>query len=426
MPNSHQTRALRPHTKSKSGCKACKVRKVKCSESRPSCTSCLRRKEACEYDYERIRFRHVRPVSENQDTALSTSVSVSAAPSPGLALAARLGSSSPTPPYSSVGGDFSSWIEGESTERRLLELRLLHHFTSCTVQSGFPGCHDEVIFEMWWRDAPALALKHTFLLNIIISIAALHITKIHPEQAEMADTHRVYFNAAVAGLRCAVRDINPGNAEAVCISNVLIALPSFILLQKSDLQTYSPPLQLFSLLATNIPLFKSAWHFLPLGSKVYTFTTAKPHIMEFLVDTRKDIYREPFQAFLAWRAVGEVVDQESQEAYEFAMGFVGCILANIEKQLEASPLRRLLYSFPTLVPAVFVERLKERNPRALTVLAYYFCLAKAMDNVWWMRGIAEREVFGIQSLLPEEWQWAMSWPLQKIAGFAASGMPPIS
>jgi hypothetical protein len=40
-----------------------------------------------------------------------------------------------------------------------------------------------------------------------------------------------------------------------------------------------------------------------------------------------------------------------------------------------------------------------------------------------MRGIAEREVFGIQSILPEEWQWAMAWPMQKIAAFAALSMP---
>jgi hypothetical protein len=331
---------------------------------------------------------------------------------------------SPGPPYSSVG-DFSSQVEVESTERRLLELQLLHHFTSSTVQSGFPSCHDEVIFEMWWEEAPALGLKFPFLLNIILSIAALHITKIHPEQTEMADTHRIYFNAAVAQLRHAVRELSTENAEAVCIANILIELPSFILLQKSDVQTYSPPLQLFSLFATNIPLFTSAWHLLSEKSKVRKMTTARPHLMEFLEECRKEVYREPFSAFLSWRASGEVVDQESQEAYEFALGFVGCILAKIEAQLGPSQLRRLLYSFPTLVLFVFVERLKERNPRALTILAYYFSLAKAMDNVWWVRGIAEREVFGIQSLLPEEWQWAMAWPLQKIATYAASSMPPI-
>lgn len=279
---------------------------------------------------------------------------------------------------------------------------------------------------MWWKVAPALSFKHPFLLNIIISIAALHITKIDPElNAEMADTHRIYFNAATSGLRQAVRDLSAENAEAICISNILIALPSFILLQKSDVGCYSPPLQLFSLLAQTIPLFTAAWPLLPQSSKVYAFSEAKPNIMDFKEETSKEIYRRPFASLLSWRAAGEVVDKESQEAYEFALGYVGCILANIEDKVEASVLRRMLQSFPSVVPWIFVERLKERNLRALTILAYYFSLAKAMDNVWWMRGIAEREVFGVQSIIPEEWQWAMAWPLQKMATFAAWSMPPI-
>jgi hypothetical protein len=62
----------------------------------------------------------------------------------------------------------------------------------------------------------------------------------------------------------------------------------------------------------------------------------------------------------------------------------------------------------------------------LTILAYYFSLFKAVDGVWWMRGIAEREVLGIQNILPEQWQWAVAWSLQKLASFAASTLPGIS
>ena len=34
--------------------------------------------------------------------------------------------------------------------------------------------------------------------------------------------------------------------------------------------------------------------------------------------------------------------------------------------------------------------------------------------------IPERKVFGIQSVLPERWQWAMAWPIQELASFAAA------
>ena len=38
-------------------------------------------------------------------------------------------------------------------------------------------------------------------------------------------------------------------------------------------------------------------------------------------------------------------------------------------------------------------------------------MIKSVDDHWAFHGIAEREVYGIQSLLPSEWQWAMEWPL---------------
>ena len=38
-----------------------------------------------------------------------------------------------------------------------------------------------------------------------------------------------------------------------------------------------------------------------------------------------------------------------------------------------------------------------------------------MDNVWWLRGIPEREVRGIASVMPEEWKWTMAWPLNLVS-----------
>jgi len=291
-------------------------------------------------------------------------------------------SASPSPPYTTVE-DFSRRVSVETTERRLLELELMHHFTSSTVHSGFLSAHDEDILQMWWKKTPVLAFKHPFLLNVIISIAALHITKITPQRTDMADVHRIYFNAAVSQLRHAVQDINTENAEAVCISNILIALPSFILLQNPDSRSYCPPFELFSILASNISLFAAAWPLLSESSPIMAFATAEPDMRIFVKEVRQDKHRQPFLKLLSWRAAGEEVDEESQDAYDFALCFVGCILINIENKVHPSLLRRMVYSFPTWVPNIFVTRLKEWKPRALTILAYYFALSKAMDNVWY-------------------------------------------
>lgn len=327
--------------------------------------------------------------------------------------------SSPTPPYD-IPQDFEMMVSVESTERRLLEMRLMHQFTAFTTRKDWLSLHDQNVSDMWQNYAPALAFEHQFLLNAIISIAALHLTKIQPERKDMADTHRTYFNAAISQHRHAVRDMNPDSAEAVLISTVLIALPAFTLLQNTEAISYSPPLQLFYILAGNVPIFQQGLPLVATSSKVMCILTAKPNIAEFLSEASHNVYLEPFTELTTWRATNEILDSESQNAYRFALGFIGCVLSHIESgPTDASQIRRLIYAFPTVVRPVFVERLSEGTPRALVILAYFFCLAKAVDNVWWMRGIAEREVFGIQTKLPEEWQWAMAWPLQKLAEFAA-------
>ncbi|KAI9744143.1 MAG: hypothetical protein M1818_002295 [Claussenomyces sp. TS43310] len=435
-------RAPRPHKKSRAGCKSCKARKVKvrpytfvpnaplrfeaylfrrpfylfgaliltskeqCDETWPSCTSCLRRHVSCEYAAPQIKDGQV----ERQAYASSDSP--------------ERHKVSPSPPYRVIE-TFELALSVESTERRLLEMQLMHHFVTKTVRTDFLSIHDENILEMWSSTAPSLALKYPFLLNTILSIAALHITKIDPEQKDMADVHRAYFNAAISGHRHVIRDINPDNAEAVCIATILIALPPFILLQSTAVEEYAPPLQIFHLLAGNKPLFRQALPLVPRTSKVLYVITTKPNIHDFEQEIRRDIHRQVFSHLSQWRAPGEVVDPDSLAAYNYMLNFVGCILNALENGVDVLQIRRMLYSLPTLTPSIYVERLQDRNPRALVILAYYFSLAKAVDGVWWMRGIAEREVLGIQTILPEHWQWAMAWPITKIALYAASTTPQI-
>lgn len=55
-------------------------------------------------------------------------------------------------------------------------------------------------------------------------------------------------------------------------------------------------------------------------------------------------------------------------------------------------------AFPATVSRRFIELLEERRPRALAILACFFALLKSMDSVWWLQGMARREVLGVVSL----------------------------
>lgn len=130
-----------------------------------------------------------------------------------------------------------------------------------------------------------------------------------------------------------------------------------------------------------------------------------------------------FPALLDFQDPSENLDPERISAYKWCMAFIGHSLTWIESGDDPSKIRRLLSGYGAMSPPVYKTMIRKRQPRALVILAHYFAILKAVDSVWWLRGIPEREVFGIQSNLPERWQWAMAWPIQKLSFYAVATIP---
>jgi len=139
------------------------------------------------------------------------------------------------------------------------------------------------------------------------------------------------YNVAISQHRNAARDLSPANVEAVCLSTVLISSPAFILLQSTEVGSYTPLISFFQLQTSSVDLFVQALPLLLLSSDVNSIMRAKANISEFLIECRKEIYRALFEHTLREEALDESIDAEPQEAYTFAMGLIGAVLAVIEE-----------------------------------------------------------------------------------------------
>ena len=304
----------------------------------------------------------------------------------------------------------------------LLELQLMHHYTYSTSQMDFMANHDPGIKDIYIRLAPILALKHECLMNALLASAALHMFKLDPERTEFADAHRRYFDAAVVDQRQAVTRINPDNADALCLAASFISLQALSV--RPGARGYSPPSVWLDLAAGNATLFQSAWKWLVESNQILAIANAEPNLQQFnkkCWEEYPDIFpphlelESIFPTLLEFRDPTEDPDTGRTSVYRWAMGYIGLVLQRIESGDNPSKVRRLLLAFGAMVPPIFKTLVRERQSRALVILAYYFAIMKAVDDVWWIRGVPEREVFGIQSLLPERWQWATAWPIQKLS-----------
>ncbi|KAL2857337.1 C6 zinc finger domain protein [Aspergillus pseudoustus] len=155
-PPSPQHRMKRAHTKSRQGCFSCKIRRIKCQETKPACENCARKKLDCVYP--RKGDRKWRLVAENRIQAQRLAETPS--------LSVPLGIS--TTPFT---GD---------------DLRFWHHFL-VNAQPGLP-IGDE---SNWSSEIPAFAHDCPHLLHALLSLGASYCSLTQGHQyTPLAIAHR--------------------------------------------------------------------------------------------------------------------------------------------------------------------------------------------------------------------------------------------
>ena len=418
------------HKKSRRGCQRCKARKVKCDEVHPTCGGCTRHNVPCTFD---------DPFISSNNGHNSTDVHRNGNVSP----EDKSASASSQPSAVSPHGPESPYADLEDIdkaftpdERRRLELRLLHHFMTI-VTFTFPSSNEPQFREMWNVDVVRLSFQHDFLHNAILAIASLHILSepggrgifyyAHdedvrsvarvtnaamsslPSEIDYEKAHRIYLNLAVRQQRQAVINLCSQNADAILLSALLLQYQALKLLPSQESKaTYAPPLQWLQMTRAIGTIAAAAKPIIPPGS-----------ILEFMDKTNDEPdfknqeglfkFDHPFHALLDYDSPTEPI--EARNTYRLALAYVGRVYQALLDKDPPRVLSRWMLFLPIVIPRHFISLVEQGRPRALAILAHAFAMAKAVDEHWWFRGVADREVNGILSILPPEWQWAMEWPL---------------
>ncbi|KAL9619649.1 MAG: hypothetical protein Q9160_005755 [Pyrenula sp. 1 TL-2023] len=147
----------------------------------------------------------------------------------------------------------------ESSERRLLEMRLLHHFINHVIYT-FPSMEDPTLRDTWYNDVVPMSFEHDFLRHTMLALSALHMMDKGPNDPKafrsnhpgiipcpewnanlskphdtipyqrLAKVYRVYLNLAFRQQREAVSRLSPENADAICFASSLISMVTYRLL----------------------------------------------------------------------------------------------------------------------------------------------------------------------------------------------------
>lgn len=106
---------------------------------------------------------------------------------------------------------------------RVLELKLLHHFTSVIYLTFIPK--NEAHAHCWQVHVPDLAMEHTFLLDGVMAISALHLAYLETGTRKLwLQSALRYQDLTLAGLNRALSNIGSENCEAVAICSIFVLL----------------------------------------------------------------------------------------------------------------------------------------------------------------------------------------------------------
>ncbi|KAI1176050.1 hypothetical protein F4777DRAFT_588220 [Nemania sp. FL0916] len=439
----------RSHKKSRAGCRRCKVRKIKCDEVHPRCGNCSKHGVSCDFEHPGIRDIQdpftLKPESGPDVSAAtpielprppsSASVSVSAPSSVthGDSPVAATDTTSPTavgstpaPLYRTPDPPPLSSSTSMSKKNRMLELKLLHNFTTVTAQTL--SVSSPVLERIWRETVPELAFSSaSYLADTLLAVSALHLRSSSPHDRELIRASHSYMASACSEYgACLSKGVTESNAEALFLTSALIAFQSTAsrIFSRDDPNDrsgrYTLPLSWFHAFQGVKAVVAATWQWLRMSTIVIPIIESQPAL-------NLDLSGHPtFFSDLLGGLDDEIAKYETDPASELETRIAYQHAIAVLDWAHKIPYTGAPLVFLATVSRRYIQLLEEKRPRALVILAAYFALLKCLGDVWWLKGVARREILGIVSMFDtddDEWWPRLEWPL-RIASHDDVIIPP--
>lgn len=389
----------RSHKKSRAGCLRCKQRKVKCDELHPVCGNCTKHGVTCDFDdptaVSPVSTRHV---SSGDDAVVKyTSRSPSA-------------SSSSTPMYTQPA---ETTMSHYSSTSRAMELRLLHNYTTFTSKT-LAAVNTPATEAAWQVSVPNLAFSCPCLMDAILAVSALHLRSMQPQDTSLVRAFHGYMASSLSQYTQSLADgVNAFNAEALFTTSALIAFQASASrrfmnedgMDEFGAEGYTLPVQWFHSFQGVKTVVLASWRWLRVSEQVRPIIQAQPALALDLKPSRAAFFGSLLDGLdEQLEGLSEPAKSETRQAYEHSVAYLNWA--------HQKPERSRILGFPATVSRRFIQLIGSQDSRALMIIASFFAMTRAVDDAWWLTGVAKKEVTGIMSLLPSECWPKLEWAVR--------------
>ncbi|KAH7179038.1 uncharacterized protein B0J16DRAFT_402387 [Fusarium flagelliforme] len=353
------SKTKRVHKKSRMGCQACKHRRIKCGEEKPTCAHCERRGEEC---------RYVLPYHTSHYTSAVSSPQASAS---GLNL-------------------------------DMLDMELMHNFCTSTYATL---SNDSAIRDLWKIRIVKLCLNCDYALLAILSVSALHLSHFSIERREFLRERAItYHNQALSIAAGFIDAYSDENAQHLFAFSVLTVYYSFAQTPEHDDGPYPPWAVLIKGCTSFVELANST---LLAGPFSVLFHQARKHL-----DLRQQTFSKDYMQQL-WLFVDDrITDPERRTIYRDAIQALNQTYG-VFYEVEGD--NDLVDIFSWVVMAKdFLKFVEDEEEEALVVLSYFCVLLHKLPSQWWLDGWVNHLMTRIYSSVGEMYLTFLVWPMEQI------------
>lgn len=327
---------------------------------------------------------------------------------------------------------------------------LLYHYeyaTSLTLASDDPAK------AAWHSSVPELAHSHDFLVNCVLSVASLHLGRLHDGREDKQRMNAVAasrMNKALTRYRPELEKITQKNAAALFASSTLTAVYLFrtSVLDIENLRasipagTVVPPPHIVDKMLScalrtiwglrgPLTVLLSGWNWV-ISGKMHAVAARKWWPLSCVPVTPRAVLEDEQLARLEalWtdgrddtspsRSVhlGQAL-QFLREAFALVSHLT---LPDVYPPMTAVPYsvddksvgiltdRGAIFVWATRISRDFIQMIERQDRDALVVLAYYAVLPGRVRNVWWLEGLGAHLVTAIAMALGREHWPLIEWP----------------
>ncbi|KAI1365773.1 hypothetical protein F5Y08DRAFT_167558 [Xylaria arbuscula] len=389
--------------KSRHGCQTCKRRKIKCDEVRPVCGNCARRF----YDVQKCDYPSPPTCRQRQGRPISRDDSEEAVSPPGSLPTSIV----PRPRGVSV-----------DPSQRQLEMRLLYHYTQFAALE-LPATYGYTSQELWIDKVPQMAFQSDLLLDSLLSVAALHLQDLNPEDPKLEVAVNHYLDRTLTKHRHHLGRIDKGLEEPLFLTAFMLCFTTWNLAHRqTPTSEYRIPSNVFALVRGCCALHRQYDKWLAKAGydpgAIWLLAPSCALVQPdhpLLNDVRQDIEKLLDTFRIDTMPTNEAI------LYKDTADCVINLYTVLVLNMDNTVLQRLVFTMADRMKPEYVELLEAGQPLALALYARILTVLGFIDHLWWSRGSNNRDVLhysinGISNMMPPHFLWAMEWPLKALAG----------